>query len=320
MTTNRGGLYPVISDYEDSFIRYGNGRILQQRTLRRKKTSPPQQISTPIMNDDAKISEIADKEEEKRDKEAKKGQRHIHKQPFMTNPVMLDDVTKIHKYKLDSGVQIVKQTEKPLWTSIRAINKELKKFADKTDRVHFFDATDIFTKKVTSNSYQLLIDRISNRGHPTEIGFTIWENEIVKMMDQIINMMKQEHPELFKPSPTWMNNGNSNNNPKTTNNNELDGHDDDYEKQVVDIDPSVFENYDDFYIRPKKKNKDGEDENMLIDTNDNDDNNDDDDKYDDATTPSTIDDGNDLIVGSPTSTTNSGTSDRNKKKKNDPKK
>ena len=66
----------------------------------------------------------------------------------------------------------------PLWTSISAINKELKKFASKNDRVSFFDATSIFAEKDEATKWILKKKMISIRGHPTPAGFGEWETQV----------------------------------------------------------------------------------------------------------------------------------------------
>ena len=185
MTTIRGGSYPVISDFEDSF----NHRYLR---LFKQKSKP---TPAPIALSEEDSSEAAEREEELRNEQAKKDQRRKHMHGTAKNPVMLDQ-SKMHKYKY--GTPFVAQTDKPLWTSIRAINKELRKFAEKNEHVYFFDATDLFTEKTEKNAYKLQTDRISIRGHPTEIGFQVWEVEMVKMLNQILATMKREQPELFK--------------------------------------------------------------------------------------------------------------------------
>ena len=92
----------------------------------------------------------------------------------------------------------------PLWTSITAINKQLKKFADREDqpKVMFFDATKIFTE--TDGEKQVLkSDHISIRGHPTEEGFKDWEAAILVKLKKILEEQdkqfeKEEEKEIEK--------------------------------------------------------------------------------------------------------------------------
>lgn len=272
MTTTRGGRYPVISDYEDSFIRMGNGRDLQRRSKRTKKPQPPP-TSVVDLTDDNDLSAPAEHEEELRDQEAQNERAHSHHQPASEpNPIMMDGVTRTHKYKV--GKSILQPTEKPLWTSIRAINKELKKFADKNERVLFFDATELFATKLSSNKYQLLTDRISDRGHPTEEGFRIWEDEIVKKLEQIIYIMKQDYPELFKPVPIWYGGSDTSNNDATNDKTALNVVDDEVAKvSNDDFDENMLSTTDDFSTK-RNNGDEAEDKNILVDPDES--NNDDD--------------------------------------------
>ena len=105
MTTIRGGSYPVISDYEDSFFRYHNDRLLNlvtndtnsHRTLfvrsKRQSTQPPKIL----LSDEEQASAIAEEDELKRDQEAKHNHRYNHPSSTTVNPTMLDK-TSIHKF------------------------------------------------------------------------------------------------------------------------------------------------------------------------------------------------------------------------------
>jgi hypothetical protein len=67
----------------------------------------------------------------------------------------------------------------PLWTSVTAINVQLKKFANKHDKVFFFDATEIFTEREDNDTFILKTDLISVRGHPSRQGFEKWEAAVI---------------------------------------------------------------------------------------------------------------------------------------------
>ena len=286
MTANRGGRYPVISDYEDSFIRLGNGRSLERKPKKTTKPQVPVPPSISVLNDDTDLSAEAEQEEVERDKQAKKERRHIHQPPPDRNPILTDGVTKTRKYTV--GLPMIKQKDKPLWSSIRAINKELKKFADKNDRVAFFDATALFAKKLDSNRYQLLTDRITDRGHPTEEGFRVWEDEMVKKLDQIMISLKQDYPEWFKPVPSWYS-GSDTTTPNTNTNDPTlnqDITDDVALRPDDDFDTVSFTSNDDF----SHPNYDTENDDTTIMTDPDDSNNDEDDDSDmdgDLIVPST---------------------------------
>ena len=93
--------------------------------------------------------------------------------------------TKQKKYKTLTHVE----QKLPLWTSITAINDMLEKFAGKHDRVTYFDATEIFAKRVTEEEDMWLLktDMITRRGHPTIAGFEKWETEVIKKALTILN-------------------------------------------------------------------------------------------------------------------------------------
>ena len=85
-----------------------------------------------------------------------------------------------HKDKQKKFTPITHQERKlPLWTSVSSINVQLKKFANKHDRVHFFDVTEIFTDREDNDIYILKTDLISVRGHPSRSGFEKWEQEVI---------------------------------------------------------------------------------------------------------------------------------------------
>jgi hypothetical protein len=238
MTSTRGGFYPLISDFEDSFSRLeGNRReqrrrsLLQStvtlqstrnrtvagvsfgndpidrariyRKLRKQKRSRSiggdgSSASTELSEDawSKDMTAEAQEEEERREQLAKTKKVRNRNKRDDRNPT-LTDRENIRAYEWNG-----ESTAKPLWTSIRVINKALRDFAAKNkDRVHFFDATDIFTKKV-GKSYTLLTDRISIRGHPTELGFRLWEDAMVATLEDILAVMRKEQPKLFViPTP-----------------------------------------------------------------------------------------------------------------------
>ena len=70
------------------------------------------------------------------------------------------------------------------WPSVKAVNKQLQKFADKHKSVKFFDATDIFTEQVGNRlviNHKLMEDGV----HPTAAGYKAWDKEIIKRIDTI---------------------------------------------------------------------------------------------------------------------------------------
>lgn len=55
------------------------------------------------------------------------------------------------------------------------INDKLKEFCQKHEGITFFDATPIFSRGVGQGKHRLQNDLISPRGHPSELGFAVWE-------------------------------------------------------------------------------------------------------------------------------------------------
>lgn len=217
MTALRGGLYPVLSDYQDSFGRPINGhRFLNSDTIiqthsvesgyysesrntnighralifgrNKKKDGPVVEGLPPQKMTEEEMAAAAQAEEEARDEQAKKEQQRSWLRQPANNPIM-EDKEKIRKYEL--GRHFIHKAAQPLWTSIKAINRELRKFADKHDRVTFFDATSIFTEK-EGKSYTLLTDLLTVRGHPTEQGFALWEDAIVEKLHKMLDIAKDD--------------------------------------------------------------------------------------------------------------------------------
>merc|ERR1719361_697063 len=66
----------------------------------------------------------------------------------------------------------------PVWTAIHEINRQLHDFCKETDQVAFYDPTNLFTRRTEKGEYRLLTDYISPRGHPTQLVYKLWLNEI----------------------------------------------------------------------------------------------------------------------------------------------
>ena len=151
----------------------------------------------------ASSSGTADGDGERETKEEKKATKKYVKR-YKRDPInpKLRDQYKIKAR--DPKSLYMRRNRLPLWTSITAINKQLKKFADREDqpKVMFFDATKIFTE--TDGEKQVLkSDHISIRGHPTEEGFKDWEAAILVKLKKILEEQdkqfeKEEEKEIEK--------------------------------------------------------------------------------------------------------------------------
>jgi len=86
----------------------------------------------------------------------------------------------------------------PVWPAVHLINEKLKEFCAKHEQVTFFDATSIFANDVGGGKHNLNSELISPRGHPSELGFAVWEGRIMGRLD---NMFKEMAPPPPAPSP-----------------------------------------------------------------------------------------------------------------------
>ena len=210
MAEVRGKAYPLISDYQDSFedpkgrkrIR-GNQRQLKRRRRKRDEDDEPQIPRGPkTEQEEMQESEAIEKNRDRkyRKKRKKRGKK---------NPV-LQEKTRERRYT--PGTAHMRKKSPPLWTSIRAINRELRKFAEKHERVTFFDATNVFATREGKKKYTLQSNMISSRGHPTEAGFIAWEDEVLQRLEQILADMKNNKPHLFPNQPSSSSNSDGDDN------------------------------------------------------------------------------------------------------------
>jgi len=227
MVSMRGDPYPLISDYQDSFE---NGADQNKRGWRNNGKSEEdegeggnrhRQLAEARLPDrgssrfgeDARVRGRPDSfslkgpmSPHERSEEAERirvaiAERRKRMGIFRRNPrdpinPRLDpNRKKIHKFV--PGTLHLKKRKLPLWTSIRAINKQLETFAMKNDRVTFFDVTRLFSSRRDDGTSSLSSKLITARGHPTERGYAIYEDEIAKEVTKIIAEMKRKQPELF---------------------------------------------------------------------------------------------------------------------------
>lgn len=183
----------------------GTRRSLRFQAREYASPLPPRTPRKPQTEGD--MAEAADAEEVARDKAYKKKHHMIrpNRADRPNRPAVLGDPRqhKIKKYNAQRA--FLAKNRIPLWTAIEAINGQLRKFADSHDRVTFFDAKEVFTMTEARGGVSVLNKaRMSVRGHPTELGYSAWEEAILKRLDKLFEVLKREQPELFSKKPTYV--------------------------------------------------------------------------------------------------------------------
>jgi hypothetical protein len=172
MADLRTALNPSLKDLSDTYKEPRNGK---------RGNKPPRgggngpEESGPR----AKLPPATKKNDNDRNRELRGGGFREERNRVKMNP----DKKKQHKY---NAITHRERRKLPLWTSITAVNRELRKFAVSHDRVFFFDATSIFTER-EGKYFNLKTDLITVRGIPTDIGFDQWERAIVIRAKQLLN-------------------------------------------------------------------------------------------------------------------------------------
>merc|ERR1719356_1742907 len=87
---------------------------------------------------------------------------------------------------------IKKKVLPPVWPAVHVINDKLKEFCRKHGSISFFDATPIFTRDEGRGRHSLHSELISPRGHPSEIGFAVWEGQIMRRLHKMLVVDKPE--------------------------------------------------------------------------------------------------------------------------------
>mmetsp|Transcript_27810 Transcript_27810/g.42569 ORF Transcript_27810/g.42569 Transcript_27810/m.42569 type:complete len:539 (+) Transcript_27810:73-1689(+) len=230
MADLRGGLTPTPKDYEDAFKRYrgrpggkpkGINKIDASHFARNpafdKKSSGVKGAASKNNNNNNNNNKNKDGRFLKKAKSAKKGAQKDAKDPKklpkmtpkqirefnkrtkhdIRNPVLKTGQTK--RKKFNPKRLFMKQNKLPLWTSIYAINEELRKFSDKHDHITFFDSTDIFAERESPKEYILLSKMVSARGHPTTEGYRAWEDKVAEKVKKIL--AKEDAKPAPAPTP-----------------------------------------------------------------------------------------------------------------------
>eukprot|EP00934_Nitzschia_sp_Nitz4_P007299 Nitzschia sp. Nitz4//scaffold39_size137210//95174//96831//NITZ4_003212-RA/size137210-augustus-gene-0.193-mRNA-1//-1//CDS//3329550422//7289//frame0 len=173
----RGGVHAEADDYKDSF----NKKLAIERTKEIIKRNKQLQRKGLRPKGDAATSFVVDGPNRRTLVNPTEAGRRLGLFRKKKNVVIRAQKDKQRKYNAFTH----KEKKLPLWTSISAINKELRKFASNhDDQVSFFDATKIFTEHLQGDAYTLNTTLISIRGHPTKEGFRLWEDAVVKYVNQ----------------------------------------------------------------------------------------------------------------------------------------
>ncbi len=101
---------------------------------------------------------------------------------------MFSDTEKYHPKKgVIPFLPIIKKSVlPPVWPAVHLINDKLKEFCNKHDSITFFDATPIFASDEGRGRHHLHNDLISPRGHPSDLGFAVWEGQIIGRLRKLI--------------------------------------------------------------------------------------------------------------------------------------
>ena len=193
MANLRGGLMPGKTAYMDSF-QQAKGRMPTSHYAQRPNRPARPSLTGDEGGNRRNLGEGVRKSNVRGEPSAEQGGlisgQHrelfgLFKHHSKTKDVQMRD----HQFVQKKYRPIVhKERKLPLWTSITAINDQLKKFCAKHDRVTFFDATDIFAEKEEADVWTLNSSTITLRGHPTEAGYRQWEEAIVK---RALGMLKE---------------------------------------------------------------------------------------------------------------------------------
>ena len=207
MANVRGGAYPLVTDYSEALLPPRQKRQLEeedefdllvpsllQRQLKRKGKKDADAAPKPETIKDPKQREKAmmEKAEQAEEQRAKKNKKRRRKEPVNAK---LDTRQKVRKFPV--GAKVFDKI--PMWTSIQAINRQLRKFSEMPEhkkRIHFYDATDLFVDR-SNGKARVKSNRITLTGYPRLAGFEMWEDAILDFSKPILEDMKATHPELF---------------------------------------------------------------------------------------------------------------------------
>jgi lysophospholipase L1-like esterase len=175
----RGGVMPGKNDFQDSFKTEGT---VTNTNPRSHFAPPPNRMIRRMDALDNTEAATAELDTFDLNDQNRRQARFFGRNKGRTKPKMNSHQTAQKKFNPVTH----RQRQLPLWTSITAINEELKKFCTKHERVTFFDATDIFAEN-DGKFWVLKTAMITVRGHPTPSGYAAWEAAIVERAKKLLS-------------------------------------------------------------------------------------------------------------------------------------
>jgi len=85
-----------------------------------------------------------------------------------------------------------KRVMPPVWPAVQMINQKLREFCSKHEGITFFDATPIFATNEGGGGHRLKNELISPRGHPSELGFAVWEADMMGRLQNMVTERKKK--------------------------------------------------------------------------------------------------------------------------------
>lgn len=117
----------------------------------------------------------------------------------LRNKVFRDNETYRKKKPVSPLLPMIKKrVMPPVWPAVHLINDKLKEFAQKHESITFFDATSIFATEEGGGRHRLHNELISPRGHPSELGFAVWEGNI---MGRLHKLLQEKPPKKIESPP-----------------------------------------------------------------------------------------------------------------------
>ena len=189
MADIRSGVYPLLSDYSQAFRPTSRHREMRLFGGGNNKRPPAQFTPTTEQGQKAELAEQL-REHQIR----KKRLRHDNQKD-----TVLDNRKRIRKYNLLTKME----NRLPLWTSIQAINQQLRTFCEKQREkgklIYYFDSHDLFVQRTTRGRERMQHAYITSLGYPTPLGMNAWTQAIYKRTTELL----KERADLRQDADAW---------------------------------------------------------------------------------------------------------------------